>query len=183
MSEQHCVPHSGMEETQQCSGRSFSGDKPMGSGAAMAKRSHLQRRINECLYNAAVADTLDRERPEDAAHASAMCKLREVLGRAACAAGSGLPLELEAQTLLLLGKLQAARGHAEDAVDTCAALILPCWPAVAMGREPGATLMPSVKYTRMQLHCPLASECSCYNDHVSSPWSARHSATQWRPCA
>lgn len=82
--------------------------------------SQLQQRINECLYNAAVADTLDQEQPELEARAAAIGKLREVLSRAACSGGSGLPLELEAQTLLLLGKLEMASGHGEAAVDTCA---------------------------------------------------------------
>lgn len=117
MSEQDCAQQNGIEKPQHCSGGTVGVGEPMGIG--VARHGRLQQRVNECMYNAAVADTLNREQPEDVAQASAMGKLRQVLGRGACEAGSGLPLELEAQTLLLLGKLQSARGHTEDAVDTC----------------------------------------------------------------
>lgn len=121
--EQHPSFSSAMDTAQRCSGSSCSSSsssEPAMPEAAVAHLTRLQERINECLYNAAVADTLDRAQPQDESRSSAMCKLREVLSRAACATGCGLSLELEGRTLLLLGKLQTAGGLGEDAVDTCA---------------------------------------------------------------
>ena len=125
-----CEQNPGQDGSRGDSSSGTEHPEPPSTPATKARNSHVQRRINECLYNAAVADTLDRQKPEVRAHSAAMCKLREALGRAAFAAGSGLPLQLEAQILLLLGNLQADSGDGEGAVDTCVplglAVVLTC---------------------------------------------------------
>eukprot|EP00892_Ulva_mutabilis_P007682 jgi/Ulvmu1/5286/UM022_0080.1 len=112
--EQHDNPDSGIDRSSSICERDGAGTHAPGFGM-------LQQRINECLYNAAVADILDREKAE--AQAAAIGKLREVLSRSASNSGQGLPLGLEAQTLLLLGTVQAAMGRGEDAVDTYQQLV------------------------------------------------------------
>lgn len=80
----------------------------------MQQLRHLQRRVNECLYNASLADTLDCTRNRQEALRAAKGKLGEVLSRAAGDAAE-LPASLHARVLKLLGVVLMKLDQAHDA--------------------------------------------------------------------
>jgi hypothetical protein len=79
----------------------------------------LQKRVNECLYNASLADTLDRATGRQEALSAAKAKLQEVLSRASGDAAE-LPPSLHARVLKLLGVVLMELDRTKEAADMCA---------------------------------------------------------------
>jgi hypothetical protein len=77
---------------------------------------HVRYRVNACLYNMALADTLDRSRPRREALREARGKLYEVVGRVV-ASQDQLPWPLHGQVLKLQGQVLLELGRPHEAAD------------------------------------------------------------------
>lgn len=82
-------------------------------------QKHLRTRVNECLYNMALADTMDCTRDRCHVLRDAEGKLYEVMGRTV-ASGYQLPWPLQGQVLKLQGQVLLQLDHPHDAAEMCA---------------------------------------------------------------
>jgi hypothetical protein len=112
----------------------------------------VQRRVNELMYNASVVDSLDISRGVEA-KVAAKRKLQEILSRAA-GDGCALPVKLEENVLLLLGKLFMDLENFEEAKDTCEPLFV-----LSQHARPGLLYVGQVNCGRYG-----SNSCTNYSD-------------------
>lgn len=77
---------------------------------------HLHTRVNECLYNLALADTMDCTRERTQVLREAKGKLFEVTGRTV-ASGGQLEWPLQGQVLKLQGQVLLELGYSQEAAE------------------------------------------------------------------